>query len=157
MKRSYKVVLIILLQIIFLSGMIGFKYYTLHFGTPILLKASTVDPRDVFRGEYVRLRYELSSAKNFDPGKQPLRDETVYVVLEKGEKYWDAVGVYIDKPQLNNNQVLMKGKLNYGSIQYGIETYYVEEGKGREIERKNNMDVMVRVDRFGNAVIERIL
>lgn len=157
MRRSYKVIIVVLLQVLFLCGMIGFKYYTLHFGTPILLKASTVDPWDVFRGEYVRLRYDISSAKDLDPGKQPLKDETVYVVLEQGEKYWNAVGVYFDKPQLNRSQVFIKGKLNYGSIRYGIETYYVEEGKGREIEQKNNMDIVVRVDRFGNAVIEMIM
>lgn len=157
MKRSYKVVIIVLLQVLFLSGMIGFKYYTLQFGTPILLKASTVDPRDVFRGEYVRLRYDISSAKGVDSDKHDLNDKAVYVVLEQGEKYWNAVGVYFDKPQLTGNQVFIRGRLNYSNIKFGIETYYVEEGKGREIEQKENMDVIVRVDRFGNAVIEMLI
>lgn len=36
--------------------MIGFKYHTLHFGAPVLLKTLPADSWDMFRGEYVRLR-----------------------------------------------------------------------------------------------------
>ena len=45
-------------------------------------------------------------------------------------------------------------------LEYGIESYYVPEGKAVEIERVRQpakVSVEVSVDRFGNSVINRIL
>lgn len=162
MKRSYKIAIIIVVQIIFLSLMVGFKYYTLSFGTPVLLKTAPIDPRDIFRGEYVRLNYEITLVKSQNLDLEYNQD--VFVVLEKGDPYWNAVAISVDKPGLAANQVMIKGKaLDYVGrsqgyrLNYGIDTYYVEEGKGKEIERLRNIDVLVRVDRFGNAVIEELV
>ncbi len=166
MKRSYKIGLIVAIQVIFLFSMIGFKYYTLSAGVSVLLKAEPVDPWDVFRGEYVALQYDISTVKseNLDITQDGLVNKKVYVVLEKGDKYWNATGIYLDKPVLNSNQVFIKGKLLYYDdkknqyhVSYGIETYYVEEGRGREIDRSQDLEAQVRIDRFGNAVIENIL
>lgn len=166
MKRIYKIGLIALLQIIFLFLMLGLKYYTLACGVPVLLKTAPVDPWDVFRGEYVALQYDISMVEsgNLDIMKDGLANKRVYVVLEKGDKYWNATGIYLEKPGLRDNQVFIKGKLLYYDdqknayqITYGIETYYVEEGSGREIDRLRNLEAQVRIDRFGNAVIETIL
>lgn len=166
MKRSYKAVLIILLQLVFLSGIIGIKYYTLHFGTAVLLKSSPVDPWDMFRGEYVRLTYDISRIEG-DPlgtGNGDLEDQTVFVVLQKGDKYWIPVRTSFEVPPVESGQVFIKGKLSYFdsrssqyNITYGIETYFVEEGAGGQLQRRDVIDVTVRVDRFGNAVIEKIL
>ena len=164
MKRSYKIGLIVILQIIFLFSMIGFRYYTLSAGTPVLLKAAPVDPRDVFRGKYVMLEYDISWIKSENLDSEDLQNKNVYVVLEKGEKDWNEAGLYLYKPNLNINQIYIKGKLNYYNsrrneyhVTYGIESYYVEEGQGREIEQLKNFDAQIKIDRFGNAVIEKIV
>ncbi len=164
MKRSYKIGLIVILQIIFLFSIIGFRYYTLSAGTPVLLKAAPVDPRDVFRGEYVMLEYDISWIKSENLNPESFRKQNVYVVLEKGEKYWNEAGMYSDKPGLTGNQIFIKGEVDYFDefkhkyhVTYGIESYYVEEGTGRGLEQAKYFDAQIKTDRFGNAVIENIL
>jgi uncharacterized membrane-anchored protein len=61
MTRTTKFYIIIILQIVLLFAMIGTKIYTLKTGTKILLEVLPVDPRDLFRGEYVRLQYKIST------------------------------------------------------------------------------------------------
>lgn len=162
MKRSYKIALIIVIQILFIFSMVGFKYYTLDYGTPVLLKTAPIDPRDIFRGEYVSLNYEISLIKSNDLDMGYDRD--IYVVLQKGDPYWDAVAIDTVKPKTGPDQVILKGKAGYYDshnqgyrVYYGIDSYYVEEGSGPEMERLRNIDVLVRVDQFGNAVIEKLV
>ena len=167
MKRGHKLALVVVLQLLILFGMVGFKYYTLNFGTPVLLKTAPVDPWDVFRGEYVRLGYEMSRI-NKAMIKEDLSGDSfgqrVYVVLEKKEKYWEAVAVHQKRPRLEENQVFIKAELQYYDeyagtyfLTYGLESYYVEEGQGKELEQNAELDVQARVDRFGNAVLEEVV
>lgn len=162
MKRSCKIGIIVALQILFLFGMIGVRYYTLSAGTPVLLKASPVDPWDVFRGEYVRLEYDITWIKG--PDLDSNRRQDVYVVLEKGDKYWQAAGIYLDKPVLAGEQIFIKGSADYYNdfkgeyhVSYGIESYFVEEGTGIGLQQAKVLDAQVKVDRFGSAVIEKII
>lgn len=167
MKRSHKLVIIVLLQVIFLFSMIGFKSFTMHTGTPVLLKSSPADPWDMFRGEYVRLNYEISrlesgKIKDDIEKKETAGGKTAYVVLAKGDKYWDALNISLQKPKPVSGQIYIKGKIQYYdggayNITYGIEAYYVPEGEGIKLEQQASLDILVRVDRFGNAVIEKIV
>lgn len=162
MKRSCKIGIIVILQVLFLFGIIGVRYYTLSAGTPVLLKASPVDPWDVFRGEYVRLEYDITWIKG--PDLDSSRRQDVYVVLEKGDKYWQAAGIYLDKPVLAGGQIFIKGSADYYNgfkgeyhVSYGIESYFVEEGTGIGLQQAKVLDAQVKIDRFGNAVIEKII
>lgn len=164
MKRSYKTGIIIILQVLFLFAMIGVRYYTLSAGAPVLLKAAPVDPWDMFRGEYVMLEYDINWIKNENLNIEDLQKKDVYVLLEKGEKYWHAAGVYVDKPDLAGPRVFVKGRVGYFDefkeqyhVSYGIESYYVEEGTGMSLQQAGAFDAQIRIDRFGNAVIEKII
>ena len=48
------------LQLVVLIGMIVFKAMPLWTGEPILLRVVPVDPRDMFRGDYVAISYDFS-------------------------------------------------------------------------------------------------
>ena len=164
MKRSYKTGIIIILQVLFLFAMIGVRYYTFSAGAPVLLKAAPVDPWDMFRGEYVMLEYDITWLRGEGLGLDSYRQQDVYVVLGKGEKYWNAAGIYVDKPDLTGSQVFIKGKVDYYDefkkqyhVSYGIESYYVEEGTGMRLQQARAFDTQIRIDRFGNAVIEKII
>ncbi len=50
-------IIAVALQTLALFAMVGMKQYTLSAGTPVLLETRTVDPRSLFRGDYVRLNY----------------------------------------------------------------------------------------------------
>jgi len=164
MNKKVLVVLIILVWAIALGGFIAYKEYTLRTGEVILLKTMPVDPRDLFRGDYVVLTYEISrlDSNNF-PNRFPELNEgdIVYVELQKGEKYWTAVNIYKENP----NKTSIKGRVknkhdNSLNMEYGIESFFVPEGEGRELENARNanrLDVQVSIDKFGNAVIKNLL
>lgn len=159
MTKSTKFYLLIVLQIVFLLVMVGTKIFTLKTGTKILLEVVPVDPRDIFRGEYARLNYKISTINS--PEMRKIKEnQMVYVKLKQVEKYWEAVSVSKEKPILNENEILIIGKKRWGNrIEYGIESYFVPEGKAIEIERIRapaKVSVEVSVDRFGNAAINRI-
>ena len=87
---------LVVLQILILAGMIGYRHYWVETGEKVMLRVSPVDPRDLFRGDYVRLSYEISSLDldrlsvkgGFRPG------EKVYVILEaETDGTWKAAGV----------------------------------------------------------------
>lgn len=164
MKRSCKIGAIVALQVLFLFGMIGVRYYTLSAGTPVLLRSSPVDPWDVFRGEYVQLEYDITWIRGEGLDLDSSRRQDVCVVLEKGDKYWQAAGIYLDKPVLAGEQIFVKGSADYYNefkgeyhVSYGIESYFVEEGTGAGLQQAKVLDAQVRIDRFGNAVIEKII
>ncbi len=146
-----------LFWLLIIFGFIGYKEMALHTGTEVLLKTVPVDPRDLFRGDYVILNYDISQV-DIDIDKDILgQGQTLYVSLNNEEKYATAEEVSLDKP----NGLFIKGKFVESwrnSIEYGIESYFVPEGKGWHLERnRGNMDVLVVIDSSGNAVIKEVL
>ncbi|OQA90142.1 MAG: hypothetical protein BWY26_01493 [Elusimicrobia bacterium ADurb.Bin231] len=68
------------------------------------------------------------------------------------------------KGDLSGTGIVIKGKMKKWSreVEYGIENYYVPEGKGKEIEealnsgRTNRVTVEAVVGKKGNAMLNRI-
>lgn len=149
----------IVLQIVILLIMIGSKQFTLYTGKKILLEVVPVDPRSIFRGEYARLNYKISTI-NLSKMRDIKRNQIVYVSLRKAGKFWEAVHVSEKKPTLKRGEVFIIGKKRRGNhIEYGIESYFVPEGKAIEIERIRRpakVAVEVSVDRFGKSVISKV-
>ncbi len=102
------------------------------FGAPtVLLRVVPVDPRDLMRGDYVTLGYEIG--RDVPPSFQP--GETVYVELlpEDDGRHYRGGATLRDRPTSGR---FIRGTVD-GSrrIVFGIESYYVREGKGKEYER----------------------
>ena len=53
--------LVVVFWLLIFSAFIAYKEYTLQTGKEVLLKTVPVDPRDLFRGDYVTLRYEIGT------------------------------------------------------------------------------------------------
>jgi len=153
-----------LFWIIIIFGFIGYKEYTLKTGEEVLLNTVPIDPRDLFRGDYVVLRYEIS---NLDPEIFDTNDVTfkpgdkVYVALDTTDGFGKATGIYLIPP---NQGLYIKGVaksswMNSVEIEYGIESYFVPEGRGREIENAfdKDIDVRIMVDKSGRSVIKALL
>lgn len=146
---------------------IGVNLYILSFGQEILLKTAPVDPRDLFRGDYVILNYEVSRIELdilphdtvFSPG------DVIFTILSKKEKFWSVDMVSHRKPGIIEGQVCMRGIVtgyfdNNVSVEWGIESYFVPEGKGRQIENQintGNVSVIVSVDSTCSSVIKELL
>lgn len=156
-----------------LAGLIADKHYTLATGRPVVLRVAPVDPRSLFRGDYVRLNHDLTrlALAELAGDDDFARDEPAYVVLAPGAPHWRAVGVYRRWPQAAPEQVVLKGEVvwqavagtahePYLRLRYGIEQLYVPEGEGRAVEAQvgaRKAAVRVAVDRFGRAGILALL
>ncbi|HAV42868.1 TPA: hypothetical protein DCX15_02490, partial [bacterium] len=110
MDKKVTFYILITFQILFLLFMAGTKIYTLKMGKRILLEVAPVDPRDIFRGEYVELRYKISRI-DIPVVKIFKKNDIVYVTLKKGEKFWEVETVTREKPP--KGSVYMVGKVKY--------------------------------------------
>ena len=103
-----------------------------YVGAPtVLVQVEPVDPRDLFRGDYVTLGYAFSRtpAGKYQPG------HPVYVTLvaEKDGRHY-RVGEFLYGPPTSG--VFIRGTAQgYGRATYGIESYYVQEKKGHDYEK----------------------
>jgi uncharacterized membrane-anchored protein len=112
-------------------------------GDVYYVRVQPVDPRDLMRGDYVILSYEFSRLPHDHrvdwldlgrPEKRDLRNQPIYVSLEKEEdgKHWRASRFSLQKP---GQGPFLRGTMNErGQIEFGIEQYFVQEGKGRAYE-----------------------
>ncbi|PIR74793.1 MAG: hypothetical protein COU35_00615, partial [Candidatus Magasanikbacteria bacterium CG10_big_fil_rev_8_21_14_0_10_47_10] len=87
-SKQNKFIAAIALQVVILLVIILFKASVAISGTEVLLKIKPVDPRDLLRGDYITFQYDISDL-NFNQvyGMDIENGQTVYAVLEPGEKY----------------------------------------------------------------------
>lgn len=165
--------LAVAMQVLLLLGVAGRHGLTLITGQPVLLKTAPIDPWDPLRGEYLTLNYDISrfAEGQVEMAGAPYQSgQTVWVVLQKGEPYWTATRLAASRPAtLSGDQVALKGRVLWYyqelgpepklelAVRYGIERFYVPEGQGRELEnRRPELSVEVKVDRFGRAGLSRV-
>ncbi|SMC64936.1 GDYXXLXY domain-containing protein [Rhizobium sp. RU36D] len=143
-------------------------------GTEVRLKTSPVDPRDLFRGDYVVLNYDISTipaALVTGPTPEPYTKARLWVRLKP-----DAEGLWIvseasfaELSSTDGSAVLRTLPLHVfdqqtsGSsyvVDYGIESYYVPEGEGLAIEEardQSKVTVAVRVSSSGEGQIRALI
>ncbi len=173
MRRIF-ILICIAAQVLVLVVMAGEREIILGTGETAYLRTAPIDPRDPFRGDFVRLHYEISQVSPSQlggglPDGDLRKGDRIYAVLSKG-----AGGIYhLDhvtdrKP---GQGVFLRGRLRrhwraaHGSnrlaVSYGIEQLFVEQGRGRDIEQRRGshnslqvpMEVEVAVGSGGTAVI----
>jgi uncharacterized membrane-anchored protein len=169
-RRSLIMIGLVLVQALFLVGF-ALSYYAIGwFGKEIRLQTVPIDPRDLLYGDYVKLNYDINeistalwkgSGKNYDT-------KNLYVVLKPDKLSkngtYGAVGIYDHKPSAQDDEVILKGRFDYNGdssihVKYGLETYYISENTGKELEEKagkGKLVTKVKVASWGRAVIEDI-
>lgn len=165
MKETHKKIFIgiILFWVLMLGGFIGMKEWTLRTGTEVLLVMRPVDPRDLFRGDYVTLSYEISRV---NPPPSPLTNDEqssgpIYVLLSVDDAgIAHAADTSLSPPSeglfIAGN--MMRGGGGQVNVEYGIESFFVPEGRGREIERNlRQMHAKVVVGKDGRAVLKGLV
>jgi len=154
--------LMVALQVLGVLAFAAVKEATLRVGQEVVLETAPVDPRDLFRGDYVVLRYTVSEV----PGCWQPVGSTIYVPLIQRGDVWVAGGASPDLASASHmGSPVLRGQVSRpgrgpGSCEvvYGLESYFVPQGKGRDIERvRGQLKVRVAVDGFGNAVIKELL
>lgn len=179
-----RIAIIFLVQAGLVFWMVWDRSQILEDGDVVQLQVRPVDPRDIFRGDYVVLDYEISRLRPAALGSSETfsKHDTVYVLLEQGDAgLWIARGIYRSQPSLNTGQISIAGRVRYSTtypangeaealcpqgkcselnIRYGIESYFVPEGEGLEIENaRNDMQVIVvaAIANDGRAAIKGLM
>lgn len=149
-----------------LGWMIYDRVSILNSGREIVLSITLRDPRSLFRGDYVRLNYDILSldSRKLDGDDKFKKGSSIYVALKRDEKdQWQPVSLHKSMPHpLPDSQVVMRGKVFYGHyrVKYGIETYFVPENEGKRLEKvisSNKMSVLVAVGKDGEAAIKGLI
>jgi uncharacterized membrane-anchored protein len=163
-------------QAIVLGWMIWDRTSLLANGREVVLEVIPVDPRSLFRGDYVILGYDISRF-NLPPGAPaPKRNAPFYITLQKAEgDNWHVVGGSAEPPADSKpDEVVVKGNVEYVSLpsphelqqpttvglHYGIESFFVPEGTGRELEKmigEKKLSAVIAVDSGGNAAIKGLM
>jgi uncharacterized membrane-anchored protein len=160
-------------QALVLGWMIWDRAHLLASGREVVLEVVPVDPRSLFRGDYVILGYDMSRIERPIGAPRPQRGDDIYVTLQKAEGgKWKVVGTSAQPPTATTaDRVVIKGQVTYatdGSAQspaltmarYGIESFFVPEGTGRELEalvREQKLSALIAVDGAGNAGIKGLM
>lgn len=168
--RKWSIVAAAVLQAAVLAGMAAQREWVLLTGRTIYLRTAPVDPRDVFRGDYVRLSYEISTVpkrlrRDGLKDKTPKRDTVVYGVLKLDENGRAELLYATDrKPE---GELFIRGRADRWRsadalpIRYGLEAYFMEQDRGLAIERgrvrdgiRVPMDMAVALGSNGLAVLK---
>lgn len=165
-------------QTIALAWMVWSRVSLLSHGREIVMKVVPVDPRDLFRGEYVVLGYD---------GLTPLKPElsrggaerdplypgaAIYVTLQPdAEKGWVPIAYQASYPgAIEPGHAVLKGFVidrwsaegpgQPVSVRYGIESYFVPEGEGLKLEqlvRERKIEAVIALGSDGTAALKGLL
>lgn len=148
MTRRTTFLIGLLVQLVAVFGLFLPYVWLAKSGELISLRTVPVDPRSIFRGDYVVLGYEAGrdTAQMSDP-----QMELQYVVLEKKGDFHERVAVSATKPTLQPGQVCLRGYRDWTGITFpDIGQYFVEEGMGVEFEHARNAHRLI-VDAYVNS------
>jgi len=151
--RLYLVIAVVAAQVLVLAVMAGQREWILATGETVYLRTAPIDPRDPFRGDFVRLSYALNE---IDPGllasapEELPRGSVIHALLEPDARNVAAVrGYSLREPE---ERLYLRGRTRHhwrrhrGQrlwADFGIETYFVQQGRGLELEeRQGRRDTM---------------
>ena len=165
----------ILLQCALLILMVADRMQILREGTEITLQTRPLDPRDLLRGDYVTLGYDITQlpAGALAGQSSAERNPIVFVKLAPNANgLYEAVAVHAEPVPVTAPEILIRGRVSYScgspspifcdklTIKYGLESYFVPEGEGRKLEQARNQQklrVVAAVLPSGRAAIKRLL
>jgi uncharacterized membrane-anchored protein len=154
-------------QLLVLSGMIAGNAIPYRGADVVLLKVVPVDPRDLFRGDYVILGYDITRIppQGVAGLPRPLvhtnalewKGRTVYVTLEpEGDGGHYRGGPVSTIPPPAGTKFIQGTLVDAWRISFGIESYFVQEGKGKRYEdaiRKHRLWAEVALSPSGKAAL----
>lgn len=174
---KYFVLLAVAAQLAVLAWMAGEREWVYRSGKVVHLRTAPVDPRDLFRGDFVRLQYEINNVRVEQlepaparPPPEQRRHQVVYTRLQAiGEGLYEAAGTSTTRPadslfiRGRTEEAWHLGRRGAGHmfVKYGIEQLFVEQGSGKQIEDRRGrrdglqvpMEVEVALGPAGTAVI----
>lgn len=138
-KKLFKYLGVIIIPVLILISMTILPLATIVLGEEVLLETVPIDPRDLFRGDYVILEYKINQVEGSkffhnievennwkweaEMGRRP-----VYVTLKEQNGFYETDQVLLEKPKSNN--LYLKGRVRYISRIYNDKTQWSENNHG---------------------------
>ncbi len=158
------------LQTAVLGWMVVERITLLKQGQEVVLPIVPVDPRSLFRGDYVRLSYQVTRVPGHLLEGAIAKGKPVYVTVERQpDGAYAPVAVSRSHPGVAApDRIVLRGRIQHDArsnrlgsgdlfVRYGIESYFVPEGKGLELEKmagEQKLAAVIAVDRDGNSAIK---
>jgi uncharacterized membrane-anchored protein len=150
MRRHTQIVVLAALLVAVPLVLVGWNEWRKRSGEHVLIRVEPVDPYDPFRGEYVALSYRISRVPHPD-------SDVVYVPLHRDGIEWTGSRGVAKRPE---SGTFIRGRVQDGTIHFGIETFFVQEGTARRyqdaiLDRRLYADVVVHDD--GSAQLDDLV
>jgi uncharacterized membrane-anchored protein len=168
-----RILAVVALQTVALVYMIVDRQHMLDASRVATLKVVPVDPRDLFRGDYVVLNYDISrlDVKTIEGEDTFASGDIAYVTVRKAaDGDWSAVSIAHKPVTASAGDIPIRATVmtaddstvegpSLVSLTFGVESYFVPQGTGYDIERQareHKLSVDVAVDEQGRAAIKAI-
>ena len=180
-----RLMVLFILQAGILGWMIWDRAQILETGQTVRLAVEPIDPRDIFRGYYVTLNYEISRISPSELGSEEQfeKHDIVYVTLAEGENdLWHPNAISHSRPTSGSGETVIAGRVRRLTsprrivssngdvictsrcqtltIRYGIEQYFAQQDAAQKIEseqRDNDIEILAAIDSSGTAAIKGII
>ncbi len=163
MKYSKWLWAVVAAQALFLLGWAGYHEVVLRTAPVLRLKTRPVDPRDLLRGDYMTLNYDISHHPA--PARERVgQKSTVYVVFKLTDGYGVIDEVLFQEPPPGDPRLCAQAEALVWSngetpaefrLTYGIEQFFVPEGKGTP--RFKTLEAEVSVSPTHRLYLRRVL
>jgi uncharacterized membrane-anchored protein len=122
--------------VLIIGGLIYQQEIILQEGSTTILETRPVDPRDLFRGEYVILRYAIESDVRIQEEAAKLElGDTLFIKLVEDENGVAYVGEVSDQSPDSLEGLWIAGEVNGRRVRFpSLEQFYVPEGAGLSVE-----------------------
>lgn len=163
MTRARWFAVVVALQAAYLLAWAGYHEWTRATGRTVQLETAPVDPRDLLRGDYMVLRYKISTvALPWDePESAAKAGREIWVTLKPEGKFHVVEQASWTAPTSATAGLVVRGRVRGPAVgrevqvDYGIEKYFVPEGMGRP--QFKEMIVEAVVSGRGELAIKRVL
>ncbi len=166
-------IFVVLAQVAWVVATATTKEFAFEKGQRVLLATKPVDPRDLLRGDYLTLRFDVS-----DVPRDKVRGEIpaaaggnkIYVALMPAGKFYQIEFASFSKIPVTAERVVMSGTVDDRSgwtpnqsgnteapkplpVLYGLERYYVAEGTGNP---RGKLTAEVAVSAGGEPLMRQV-
>ncbi len=167
------IAVVAVLQTAVLGWIVAERITLLKTGREVTLPIVPVDPRSLFRGDYVRLSYEVTRVPGHLLEGKTARGAPIYVTVQRQAdgSYTPVAASQSHAGVAAPDQIVLRGRVQHDGrnnnsgtgdlfLSYGIESYFVPEGKGLELEKmavERKLAAVIAVNRDGNSAIKGLM
>ncbi len=165
MKQQKWLWVVVAAQALFLITWAGWHHYLRATAPTIRLKTRPVDPRDILRGDYMILNYDISRHA-VPSGWTEGNSRTVFVVFKIADGCGVIDEILLNEPPAEDKRLCAQAEAWGDSmpqgdpsrqlrLTYGIERFFVPEGKGQP--RFKTLEVEAAVSLAHRLYLKRVL